>query len=67
MMVNYFYMTVNYLDILTLEIIGFFTAVIYHGKLLQYFIALAPGFISVSNFGTVFKILHYHRDLRWAQ
>jgi hypothetical protein len=32
MMVNYCSMTVNYLGILTLEIIGFLTAVIYHEK-----------------------------------
>ncbi len=37
MMVNNCSMIVNYSDILTLEIIGFFTALIYHGKLPQYF------------------------------
>ena len=37
MVVNYCSMTVNYGGILTLEIIVFFTAVIYHGKLPQYF------------------------------
>jgi hypothetical protein len=36
-------MTVNYCGILTLEIKVVFTAVIYHGKLPQYFITLAPG------------------------
>ncbi len=36
-------MTVNYRSILTLEIIGFFTEVIYHGKLLRYFYNIGPG------------------------
>ncbi len=36
-MVNLHSMTVNYQGILTLEIIGFFTAVIYHVKLQRYF------------------------------
>jgi hypothetical protein len=35
-------MTVNYHGILTLEIIGFLTAVIYHGKLPQYFYNIGP-------------------------
>jgi hypothetical protein len=46
MTVNNCSMTVNYHGILTLEIIGFFTVVIYHGKLLRYFyniVTLAPG------------------------
>jgi hypothetical protein len=42
MMVNDCSMTVNYRSILTLEMIGFFTAVIYHGKLLQYFYNIGP-------------------------
>ncbi len=37
MMVNLCSMTVNYRSILTLEIIGFFTTVIYHVKLQKYF------------------------------
>jgi hypothetical protein len=37
-------MTVNYRDILTLEIIGFYTAVIYDGKLPWYFYNIGPGF-----------------------
>jgi hypothetical protein len=36
-------MTVNYRGILTLEIIGFFTTIIYHGKSPLYFIASARG------------------------
>jgi hypothetical protein len=35
-------MTVNYHGILTIEIIGFFTAVIYHGKLPWYFYNIGP-------------------------
>jgi hypothetical protein len=42
-MVNNCSMTVNYCSILTLEIIVFFTVVIYHGKLISIFITLAPG------------------------
>ena len=47
MTVNYCSMTVNYHGILTLEIIGFFTMVIYHGKLLRYFYNIGPwlGFV----------------------
>ncbi len=41
-MLNYCSMTVNYCSILTLEIIGFFTAVIYHGKLPWYFYNIGP-------------------------
>jgi hypothetical protein len=37
-------MTANYCGILTLEIIGFFTALIYHGKLPQYFYNIGPWF-----------------------
>jgi hypothetical protein len=36
-------MTVNYEGILTIEIIGVFTAVIYHGKLPWYFYNIGPG------------------------
>ncbi len=43
MTVNNCSMTVNYRVILTLEIIGLFTKVIYLGKLPQYFISYAPG------------------------
>jgi len=35
-------MTVNYHGILTLEIIGFFTTVIYHGKLPWYLYNICP-------------------------
>jgi hypothetical protein len=42
MMVNNCSMTVNYHSILTLEIIGFFTAEIYHGKLPRYFYNIGP-------------------------
>jgi hypothetical protein len=35
-------LTVHYRGILTLEIIGFFTAVIYHGTLLRYFYNIGP-------------------------
>ncbi len=42
MTVNNCSMTVNYCSILTQEIIGFFTAVIYHGILLQYFYDIGP-------------------------
>jgi hypothetical protein len=42
MTVNNCSMTVNYLGILTLEIIGFFTEVIYHGKLPRYFYNIGP-------------------------
>ncbi len=41
-MVNYCSMTVNYRGILTLEIIGYFTAVIYYGKLPRYFYNIGP-------------------------
>jgi hypothetical protein len=41
-MVNYCSMTVNYHSILTLEIIGFFPAVIHHGKLPWYFYNIGP-------------------------
>ena len=41
MMINNCSLTVYYCSILTLEIIGFFTAVIYHGKLTQYFYNIA--------------------------
>ena len=37
MAINNCSLTINYCGILTLEIIGFFTAVIYHGKLPRYF------------------------------
>ncbi len=42
MTVNYCSMAVNYRSILTLEIIGFFTAVIFHGKLPRYFYNTGP-------------------------
>jgi hypothetical protein len=42
MAVNYCSMTVNYRSILTLEIIGFFTTVIYNSKLPQYFYNTGP-------------------------
>jgi hypothetical protein len=42
MTVNYWSMTVNYRGILTLEIIGFFIAVIYHATLPQYFYNTGP-------------------------
>jgi hypothetical protein len=35
-------MTVNYHGILTLKVIGFFTVVIYHGKLPRYFYNFGP-------------------------
>ncbi len=41
-MVNNCSMTVNYSGILTLEIIVFFTTVIYHGKFLRYFYNIGP-------------------------
>jgi hypothetical protein len=43
MAVNYCSMTANYHGILTLEIIGFFTAVIYHKNYRNRFITLGPG------------------------
>jgi hypothetical protein len=49
-------MTVNYCSILTLEIIGFFTAVIYHGKLPQYFNPRNNSF---------FTTVIYHGNLPW--
>ncbi len=42
MTVNYCSLTVNYHGILTLEIIGFFAVVIYHGKLPRYFYNIGP-------------------------
>jgi len=42
MIVNNCSMTVNYCGILTLEIIGFFTTVIYHGILPWYFYNISP-------------------------
>ena len=42
MTVNNYSMTVNYCSILTLEIIGFFTVVIYYGKLPWYFYNICP-------------------------
>jgi hypothetical protein len=47
MTVNYCNMTVKYHDILTLEIIGFLTTVIYHEKLRNSFITLVPGLARV--------------------
>ncbi len=42
-MVNYSSMTVNYPGIFTLEITGFFTVVIYHGRLTRYFYNIGTG------------------------
>ncbi len=42
MTVNYCSMTVNYRGILTLEILSFFTVVIYHGKLPRYIYNIGP-------------------------
>jgi hypothetical protein len=41
-MVNNYSMIVNYHGILSLEIIGFFAVVIYHGKLPRYFYNIGP-------------------------
>jgi hypothetical protein len=48
-------MTVNYHGILTLEIIGFFTAVIYDGKLRRYFYNIGTWTSFPSEVGAVWE------------
>jgi hypothetical protein len=58
MMVNNCSTTVNYCGILTLEIIGFFTAVIYHGKLPWYFYNIGHW----CNVREIAQVAHIFRD-----